>query len=625
MTKARLVRAVNWNKIEDELDLEIWKKLTSQFWIDERFPISNDLKTWATLKDHEKDLTMKVLTGLTLLDTIQGIFGATSLIPDALTPHEEAVLANIAFMEAFAAGTKLLTPHGWKNIEDITERDQVAQYDPVKGLTSFVNPVLVPSHHAQEVYQISTREGSYKQVVSGGHRVYYEKYDKNRDQWVERVIEARAFYSVAGNPNARLRIAAPLEGGVSLSSVDRLKIAIEASGVISGNSVLFNISDPAKRERLEQLALESAWDFSRNPDNSIVLHIPRGQQEVESKLFSEWWNLREIGSNWTKGFVDEAELWSGESLDKGPSSYKTTIKENAEFYTAIANLSGYRTSTEIRLNEEGETVHAVHVDFEQDSINLEEVTVERVNEQEVYCVQVPSTFLLTKNGSTPVISGNCVHAKSYSSIFSTLCSSKEIEEVFRWSEENEYLQKKAQIIMDHYDGADPQKRKIASVMLESFLFYSGFYLPLYWATRAKLTNTADLIRFIIRDEAVHGYYIGYKFQKNLEGETPERKEELKEYSYDLLLELYDNEVKYTEELYDTIGLAEDVKMFLRYNANKALMNLGYDPIFPKDQTDVNPAILSSLTLTSETHDFFSGTGSYFVGENETTTDEDWDF
>lgn len=31
-----------------------------------------------------------------------------------------------------------------------------------------------------------------------------------------------------------------------------------------------------------------------------------------------------------------------------------------------------------------------------------------------------------------------------------------------------------------------------------------------------MTNTADLIRLIIRDEAVHGYYIGYKFQKGLE-------------------------------------------------------------------------------------------------------------
>ncbi|MBR7559407.1 ribonucleotide-diphosphate reductase subunit beta, partial [Mycobacterium tuberculosis] len=51
----------------------------------------------------EKMLTMRVFTGLTLLDTIQGTVGAISLIPDAVTPHEEAVLTNIAFMESVHA------------------------------------------------------------------------------------------------------------------------------------------------------------------------------------------------------------------------------------------------------------------------------------------------------------------------------------------------------------------------------------------------------------------------------------------------------------------------------------------------------------------------------------------
>jgi ribonucleoside-diphosphate reductase beta chain len=220
-----------------------------------------------------------------------------------------------------------------------------------------------------------------------------------------------------------------------------------------------------------------------------------------------------------------------------------------------------------------------------------------------------------------------VHAKSYSSVFSTLCSTNEIDEVFRWSEENPYLQKKAEIILSYYNGNDPLKRKVASTLLESFLFYSGFYLPMYWSSRAKLTNTADLIRLIIRDEAVHGYYIGYKFQLALAEASPERQEELREYTYDLLMELYENECKYTHELYDDIGLAEDVKKFLHYNANKALMNLGYDPLFPKELTDVNPAILAALSPNAdENHDFFSGSGSsYVMGKHESTTDDDWDF
>ena len=314
------VDAINWNKIEDDKDVEVWNRLTNNFWLPEKVPLSNDIQSWNQLTPVEQQLTMRVFAGLTLLDTIQGTVGAVSLIPDAITPHEEAVYTNIAFMES-------------------------------------------------------------------------------------------------------------------------------------------------------------------------------------------------------------------------------------------------------------------------------------------------------------------VHAKSYSSIFSTLASTKEIDEAFRWSTENENLQRKASIVMDYYQGDDPLKRKVASVLLESFLFYSGFYLPMYFSSHARLTNTADLIRLIIRDEAVHGYYIGYKFQKGLEKETQARRDEIKDYTFNLVFELYENEVQYTQDLYDEVGLTEDVKKFLHYNANKALMNLGYEAIFPKDVCDVNPAILSALSPNGdENHDFFSGSGSsYVIGKAVNTEDDDWDF
>ncbi|NQX04587.1 class 1b ribonucleoside-diphosphate reductase subunit beta [Rathayibacter sp. VKM Ac-2856] len=314
------VDAINWNRIQDDKDVEVWNRLTSNFWLPEKVPLSNDIQSWNTLSHEEQQLTMRVFTGLTLLDTIQGTVGAVSLIPDALTPHEEAVYTNIAFMES-------------------------------------------------------------------------------------------------------------------------------------------------------------------------------------------------------------------------------------------------------------------------------------------------------------------VHAKSYSSVFSTLSNTQDIDEAFRWSVENPNLQKKASIVMDYYRGDDPLKRKVASTLLESFLFYSGFYLPMYWSSRAKLTNTADLVRLIIRDEAVHGYYIGYKFQKGLELVDQAKRDEIKDYTFSLLYELYDNEAQYTQDLYDQLGLTEDVKKFLHYNANKALMNLGYEPMFPKQVTDVNPAILSALSPNAdENHDFFSGSGSsYVIGKAVNTEDEDWDF
>ena len=97
------VHAINWNTIPDEKDLEVWDRLTGNFWLPEKVPVSNDLKSWSTLNDLEKQTTMRVFTGLTLLDTIQGTVGAVSMLPDAVTLHEEAVLTNIAFMESVHA------------------------------------------------------------------------------------------------------------------------------------------------------------------------------------------------------------------------------------------------------------------------------------------------------------------------------------------------------------------------------------------------------------------------------------------------------------------------------------------------------------------------------------------
>ncbi|WP_312954229.1 class 1b ribonucleoside-diphosphate reductase subunit beta [Atlantibacter hermannii] len=206
-----------------------------------------------------------------------------------------------------------------------------------------------------------------------------------------------------------------------------------------------------------------------------------------------------------------------------------------------------------------------------------------------------------------------VHARSYSSIFSTLCQTRDVDAAYAWSENNVPLQRKAQLILEHYRGDNALKKKIASVFLESFLFYTGFYLPVYWSSRGKLTNTADLIRLIIRDEAVHGYYIGYKYQQGLARQDAATRASLKDFALDLMMALYENEMAYTQALYGDIGWVEDVSAFLCYNANKALMNLGYEALFPPEMADVNPAILAALSPNAdENHDFFSGSGSSYV-------------
>lgn len=169
----------------------------------------------------------------------------------------------------------------------------------------------------------------------------------------------------------------------------------------------------------------------------------------------------------------------------------------------------------------------------------------------------------------------------------------------------------------------PIRSKVASVYLESFLFFSGFYSPLRMAN--QFPNIAEVIRLIMRDEAMHGTYVGHKFKKLYDLLPQQEQDEIKQWANEFLFELYMLETSYTEEIYDEIGWSEDVKRFVEYNANKALSNMGLDQVFSTTMEDVNPVVMRRLDTSSANHDFFSMVGNaYIIGKVEVTKDEDYD-
>ncbi|AHF57904.1 class 1b ribonucleoside-diphosphate reductase subunit beta [Spiroplasma eriocheiris] len=220
-----------------------------------------------------------------------------------------------------------------------------------------------------------------------------------------------------------------------------------------------------------------------------------------------------------------------------------------------------------------------------------------------------------------------VHARSYGTIFSTLCSSEQIEEAHEWVINTKSLQERAQALIPYYVGDDPLKSKVAAALMPGFLLYGGFYLPFYLSARGKLPNTSDIIRLILRDKVIHNYYSGYKYQQKVAKLPPAQQEEMKQFVFDLLNELIILEKKYLHELYEGFGLAEDAIRFSLYNAGKFLQNLGYESPFSEEETRIAPEIFTQLSARAdENHDFFSGNGSsYVMGITEETEDEDWEF
>ena len=227
-----------------------------------------------------------------------------------------------------------------------------------------------------------------------------------------------------------------------------------------------------------------------------------------------------------------------------------------------------------------------------------------------------------------------IHAKSYSSIFMTLLSSMEIDDLFNWIEENEFLQRKAELVLARYKSTYSKPElylsMATSVMLESFLFYSGFYYPLYLAGQGKMVASGEIISLILRDESLHGKYIGLLAQELYQEFTKEEQDKLKEEVFKLLDLLMDNEINYVKNIYEEVdnlktkGIIDEVIKFMKYNANTALENLGYESKYDVKENYINPIVLNGLSTETKTHDFFSTKGNgYQKGKYEELQDEDF--
>ncbi|MDG0842734.1 class 1b ribonucleoside-diphosphate reductase subunit beta [Staphylococcus equorum] len=227
-----------------------------------------------------------------------------------------------------------------------------------------------------------------------------------------------------------------------------------------------------------------------------------------------------------------------------------------------------------------------------------------------------------------------VHAKSYSHIFTTLLPSSETNYLLdKWVIEEPHLKYKSDKIVNNYhklwgkDASvyDQYMARVSSVFLETFLFYSGFYYPLYLAGQGRMTTSGEIIRKILLDESIHGVFTGMDAQSMRNELSESEKQQADQDMYKLLDDLYKNEVAYTHSLYDEVGIAEDVLNYVRYNGNKALANLGFDSYF--EEKEFNPIIENALDTSTKNHDFFSVKGDgYTLALNvEALKDEDFIF
>ena len=551
-------KAINWNKIEDIFDKATWEKLTEQFWLDTRIPISNDLDDWRKLSAQEKDLVAKVFGGLTLLDTLQSEVGVESLVPHARTQHEVSVYKNISFVEAVHAKSyssifsTLLTP---KEIEDVFEwtythpalqkKAQIVE-DIYKNGNSlerkiasvFLESFLFYSGFFTPLYYLGNNKlpnvAEVIKLIIRDECLTADHFLLTPTGW-KSVSEIRIGDLVTQFDKDAKELSFTKVQHTSTHVPDKTYVLKTEQNHLSVHcSPNHRILGYYNENPVVQTAQEFDIRDGEIPNTGNVTGVeckPLNAQErtliashakkTVATLPTRAYNT--IDNIWCQDYIQEIAKYA--NVEQDTIVYTTDDVESATTVQTIATLAGYQTEYVV-----DNDIHRVQINTHRQSTNTQRLIVEEAPAEQVYGVQVPAGFLLTKHNNAVSVTGN----------------------------------------------------------------------------------------------SVHGTYIGYKGQLEFNELAESEQSRIRDWAYDLLMTLYENELEYTHDLYDEIGWTDEVITFLEYNANKALMNLGFDPLFPTDASDVNPIIMNGISTGTSNHDFFSQVGNgYLLGQVEPTEDDDY--
>lgn len=323
--------------------------------------------------------------------------------------------------------TMIMTTHGWVQFSALREDDLVAQVEE-DGSVTYVKPTKsVAQDYSGDMIHFTDQKGKVDLLVTPNHRMVWEVTNKSGDG-ASRVQIKSAEESTVGYDYLHVfRAAKNPARGLTLSWLDRLRIAFQADGsfqskhakaiepgAITGKVCYrFNFSKKRKTERLAWICDNGGFKFAIHNEASRV-----GQDTIyvwldnATPLFKslEWVPLqRDICSGWAAEFIDEASRWDGTRRTEKRFKIDTTTESVVHAIERVAIAAGYGCLVSCRSDDRQEhfnDVYTAHVMLDH-RIGGQAISKKTVHYSgKVYCVTVPSGKLLVKRNAATAVSGN---------------------------------------------------------------------------------------------------------------------------------------------------------------------------------------------------------------------------
>lgn len=224
-----------------------------------------------------------------------------------------------------------------------------------------------------------------------------------------------------------------------------------------------------------------------------------------------------------------------------------------------------------------------------------------------------------------------IHSQSYAYLIETLIPPDKRNDIYEFWREDKILFDRigfiAKIYQDFHDEQSPgnfARSLIANYLLESVYFYNGFNFFYLLSSRNLMPGSADIIRYINRDELTHVVM----FKRIIQGLMNERTDFITEKMiYPMFEKAVEQEIEWTNHIIgnDILGITtESTEQYTKYIANMRLKHLDFAPLYPG--YDTNPYVhLEKIADTEGNGDvkanFFESTVTSY---NQSSVISGWD-
>lgn len=318
----------------------------------------------------------------------------------------------------FSADTEILTTRGWVAFPRLRPSDLVAQWwkgESISGTISFVAPTAYQKLEGRTI-RISNQHIDLK--VTGDHRCLLLKRGGGGGPVVVSASEYPEDHKQLGAgwwPSGASR-GLPIKDDML-----RLLVAIQADGhwvVGSGRRRVdmgFRKERKASRLRGLLIALRLPYRESSNAERfRFYFDAPEVFDYIgPSKEFGPW--LLEMSRRQVDVFLGEIMFWDGCWTRK--NHYSSNLKSNADWVQALFVLSGKRANLRKYVNSAGCVNWQVDV-TDRDYTWTTNVKRSKPGDdvETVYCVSVPSSFVVVRRNGKVMITGQCQNIPARSSL-----------------------------------------------------------------------------------------------------------------------------------------------------------------------------------------------------------------